>query len=1160
MSPQIQLEAVRRRARRLLVTRRLGQAVAAAVGVALALGVLDYLLRLPGWLRLGIAVAVAAGAAWWVATRLGRAWRFAPTLPELALRAEARFPAMRGVLAGGLELATTGGALAAASAARAREAAAGTPFHELVEPRPARRAAGLGLAAALAGAGLVALAPAAAATAAARWLHPLGDAAWPLRHAVSLAPLPAVLPASQELALRAAVEGPSAAGLRVWAEARFEEAGSGRAIARTRTLMPAVEAGAGVEAASAGGPVPFAARVPLPPEVAAALASGSAAGVVASVRVVAGDGASEPQERPVRERPRPASAAATVSPPAWAAGLVPEAAVALDAEAERLGRVAALAGSGVELAIGFSRPLPAGTLRGAAPALAGLPAGGVVEPRPASADPADGLLARFPLAADARVTLRLRDGDADAPATLQDAVPRTLDLVARPDDPPRARVSGPAADGSVLATAVLPVAAAGSDDLALLGLSLEAAAERGGAADTPRVLAESASVGRELEAAGEIDLAAFGVGPGDAVVLHAVARAPGPGGVVETRSAPRTLRIVDASTLLAEVRREVAAVRREARGLAAEQARLREAEDAEPASAASRQARLARAVEAARARLDAVADRLRANRADEPGLVATLEAAGERLAQAAEAAGAAGEAMADPAAAAPEQREAEAELQAAADLLDAGGDAAALRLDARALADAQRALRAEAARLLPETAGRSPEQLTPEQREAVEALAREQEALAERAQELLDKLREASADPGSTDAERAASAAMAEAAQAAAQAGLTAAMDGAAEAAAENQLAGAGEAQDAALEALGRVLEAFEGQERRRRELLQARLAGLVERVERLRADAAAEEAKLDAGPTAAALVALAEPLSSVWERSLALSGDAGAERETEPAVAPLDRAAAAQARGIAGLRAATAVPARAAQREGIAGLDEALATLKRLAEAQRAEDEAEREARLRGLYAALADRQDALADAVDPLAGEPAPDRRARATLRGFAAPQEAMAGEADALEQRAGEGAIFAAVHADVEDAMTRAAARLRAGDALGSVSADQRSAAAGLRAMADALVPPPPKNDFAEGGGGAGGGGGGAPPPDVPSAAQVKLLRGMQARLLADASALRAPGAAPADAATGRDLAARQRRLLDLGRALAEQVRQQNPGPAGSADPPAADGDTP
>ena len=1154
MPVKLQLEAVRRRARRLLLLRWLGRALAVAAAVALGLALLDWGLRLPGWLRLGLGVAVAAAGVWWLGTRLLRARSFRPPLAELALRAEERFPALRGVLASGIELAgvdAVGGAgaggLARVAAAEAERAGAAAPLGELVEAGPARRALAAGLAAAMLVAGAAALAPEAAATAAARWLNPLGPAEWPRRYRVAVDPLPAVLAAGTPLTLHAAVEGPSATE-RAWAVVRFEDARSGRRLASEEVLLAdAAEPGEPQEpGGEAGAERRVSGRVEVPDAVRAALEADPDAQVRAVVSVTAGDAASEAQERPVRERPRVVSAVARLRPPAYAAGLVPEREQRLDVDAESLGRVSALRGSSVELELGFSRPLPAEVLA-AGP---GAVWSGLDDAVPTSGGGRGTLTLAFGLDEEATAEFRLRDGPAGAPGTLADAVPRRLELHPKADEDPRARVSEPAADFSVLATAVLPVAAAGSDDLTLSALSLEAAAPGG----EPRLLAEAGAVGRELEARGTLEVSSFGVGPGGTLVLHAVARAPGLDGPVEVRSAPRTLRVVDASTLLGEVRRELAAVRREARGLASEQERLRADPPAtaeEAPAAAQRQDRLTRAAAAAARRLDAVAERLELNRADEPELDAAVGAAGEQLDAAvasAEAASADLKEAPDPAAAqaaAEAQEAAEAALRAAADLLDAGGDAAALRLDARALADAQRALRAEAAALLPETAGRAPEDLDALLRERVEALERDQAALAERAEALEEALRNASQDPGSTDAERAAAEAAAEAAQAAAEAGLEARMQEAAGAAGENRLADAGGAQDEALAALDRVLGAFEGQAERRRELLRARLAELLDRVKRLREDTAAAEEALAAAADAAAVVGLAEPLSALWERALAVAGDAAAEEATAPAEPPLNAAAAAKLRAIGQLRAATAVPARASEREAIASLDAAIAELERLAEAQREEEAAEEKAKMRALYAALADRQDALAGEVEPLAGGDgdAPDRRARATLRGLAGPQEGLTAEAAALEERAGEGAVFAAVHAEIDAAMTRSAARLRSGDALAAVPADQRSAAASLRAMADALVPPPPGNGFAEGGGG--GGGGGGAPLDVPPAAQVKLLRGMQAQLLAESDALRAAEAA-ADPEAGARLAARQRTILSLGRELAEQLQQNAPPP--------------
>ena len=100
-----QLESVRRWARILLVIQVLLRWLMVLLGSALVCGLIDFALRLPGWLRLLVGVVIAMATTVWVVESLARALRFAPALSVLAQRAERLFPQLAGVFATGLEFA-----------------------------------------------------------------------------------------------------------------------------------------------------------------------------------------------------------------------------------------------------------------------------------------------------------------------------------------------------------------------------------------------------------------------------------------------------------------------------------------------------------------------------------------------------------------------------------------------------------------------------------------------------------------------------------------------------------------------------------------------------------------------------------------------------------------------------------------------------------------------------------------------------------------------------------------------------------------------------------------------------------------------------------------------------------------------------------------------
>ncbi|MFM9956984.1 MAG: hypothetical protein ACKVZJ_02830, partial [Phycisphaerales bacterium] len=79
------LAGLTRRARRVLVTQRVVVLIAATIAVAIALALLDYALRVPGWLRMLTLPAWLGllGWSWWTWVR--PALRFNPDETEVAL-------------------------------------------------------------------------------------------------------------------------------------------------------------------------------------------------------------------------------------------------------------------------------------------------------------------------------------------------------------------------------------------------------------------------------------------------------------------------------------------------------------------------------------------------------------------------------------------------------------------------------------------------------------------------------------------------------------------------------------------------------------------------------------------------------------------------------------------------------------------------------------------------------------------------------------------------------------------------------------------------------------------------------------------------------------------------------------------------------------------
>jgi len=1209
-----QLDQVARRARRMLLTQRVCGVVAAVVVTLAVLGPLDYWLRLPGAVRLGLGLGWLGLAAWRLVPGLVRAWRFTPPRDGLARRLEQRVPALRGRLVSALEFGLTPArfapphaapvtaALAATAVSRtgADAAAAGIGRHlnEMVDPAPTRRWLAAGLAAVAAVAAVLAAAPGPGVTALQRWFAPLGAAAWPARVALDAPPLPAVLPVDTPAELRVGVTRGDAPGLRVWAHHRFVAgplAGTGAAELMTRqddAARPAASAKASARRYRLNWDAPAAAL--------RAVQSAADTGVAADVWFTAGDGATAPRRVAWVARPRLLAAAADVRAPAYAAGRVPDRTLDLEPGGDTL---AARGGSTVTLRLAFNKTLDAAGDRdaGAAvqlmPAIVALPDATLTRPDPRSAE--------LTWTLRESVTDTVRPVDAHG---LSATPPPTLRFVAEPDAPPRVAWETPTADRAVLATARLPVAAEAGDDLAVSWLTVSAAREPAGsdggstgAEDSPTplpepfVLAQSTDPQASVRVSAVLDLAARGAEPGDVFTLDAEAQdlhaADGPAREA-VRAPSRRISVITAAQLAERLRADLAAVRRQAVRLERDQAALAARDPGAPAThtqRAAEQGRLNTRLDAPAAQLNQVAQQIAMNGLDEPALASLVTDAAARATRAREA-GVQAAATLDAAgpdadaAAQPQQEAARAALAELSALLDRGRDALGLKLELARLRTEQDRLAQDTRALLPRTVGRDADTLDADTRAALAELAERQAALAEAAATAVSGMQRAAeslatdadtAEPtadqteptaealAAADRARAAAQALAEAAAVAQRQGLAPGLRDSAQAVADNRLAQAGSGQLNALETLDAMLEQLGEEETLRQAILKRRRLELIDRLRRLVADQSAElEALARAADAGGPLAALAAAQSRLWVRTVAAetlaraAGDGSATQADTPAVAGhLVSAAAGQTRAQPALARGSAADARAAETSALSALERALTAA--LAAEDDATQDATRDERaaLRKAYAELADRQDELRTrtaAAVPAPGAALP-RRVRAALRGLGAEETALRTDAAALAEQIEGTLVFKQTHARIDAAATTAAETLRAAAPAPDRAARAQSRVSTLlRAMAAALEDPEKTQDFASADpGGGGGGGAGDPPPLVPPLAELLLLRGMQQAVYDETRGL--DEQTPADvAARAAELGAEQRGLADLARRLIEQLSPAAPVP--NPEPPA------
>jgi hypothetical protein len=229
-----ELGRIRNRGRLLLLTQRISVVLAAAMLTAFVVGLVDYFLRLPDGLRLVLLVGGAGALGWAIARYLAPALWFTPSLTEVALRVERSHPDLAGRLASGIELAAAGAgggnSFAARSIEDAESRAQRAHLGDVIRPGRTGRNAGMFLAAGALVALVIVLAPGLAQIGAARLFAPWSGAKWPARTAIeSLMGDVTVHPRGSALPLRAqATKAPGGKldALRVVARYRLHVAGS----------------------------------------------------------------------------------------------------------------------------------------------------------------------------------------------------------------------------------------------------------------------------------------------------------------------------------------------------------------------------------------------------------------------------------------------------------------------------------------------------------------------------------------------------------------------------------------------------------------------------------------------------------------------------------------------------------------------------------------------------------------------------------------------------------------------------------------------------------------------------------------------------------------------------------------------------------------------
>lgn len=627
------LARVRSAARRLLTVQALAWLLAVVAGGAFAIGALDYALRTPAAFRIALWILGVGGAGWLVGRWVLPAWRFNPSLTELALRIErtpeAARAGLRGTLATALDLSRREDPAAEADETLLRAGVISLARQGLVGFRLAPAV----LAGASAGRGVllafaalvpmvltVALAPKLARTGVQRVLTPWTGAEWPKRTAMVDATGVRAHPIGTSVTLRAMVtETDRRLGRTdVWANYRVVREGSTVPAARVRddrqqrVLLTSQMREVSARVTGSSG-----ASQDVLGEPYERLLDPAGLGVSGDLSFAGGGSPSRPEPgvttvleywfetednatAPARilmvEPPAIISTSARVFPPSYAsepssdalggtggvegfsAGFVRGEVDLGPGRDERASVAPVLAGSKIVLAMTLNKPMPAPRSPAEVFGEDALPADMSIE--------GEGSLWRVSWTAGRSVRLptRLRDEHGIA-----NALESAYQFTVVDDQASGATVLDPAQDESVTAAATLEVVGEGRDDVGLAWAALESerASPPAGSAGAPAeasghrvVLARSPEAGAPgsvlaLKVSARLDLSALDLRPRDEIWLTALAQDSFlMDGTTHdaTRSVVRRLRVIAESELVEQIRGELNGVRQAAIRLDQDQA------------------------------------------------------------------------------------------------------------------------------------------------------------------------------------------------------------------------------------------------------------------------------------------------------------------------------------------------------------------------------------------------------------------------------------------------------------------------------------------------------------------------------------------------------------------------------------------------------------
>ena len=621
------IEKIRRTMRRTVVERHASAIVSVVVASVVVVAMADRLLRFPSGFRWVILIVGLGAIGWAVSRRLWPAFRFHPSLVDVALRIERIAPPLSGRLASCVEFESTasgrGNPLAARSVRDLQTRITTVRFEDVIDPTLAHRLFGLAVVICIATVALVAWRPADASIAGRRVFTPWSDAKWPARTEVLDRVEPDLVHARGEpLAMTADLVRGDPASDRVFLQIRRIE--DGDATEWQRLVLTRQQAGRFERIVDTDAD-----------EIQYAFETEDDETPIRSIRIV--------------PAPSVRSATAVVGPPAYAAGrgeIRSDLGPGTDRRS-RLGQTV-LEGSDLELDLVLERPIPIErTASGAIDPAFVVRTISVPGERPVkldvdAADPTRWRLStRLDQGGDVEIVLRDQYG-------LRNLDPIRYRFSTVADRVPTTTITRPAMDQTVSIDAVVDVRAEARDDVGLATFQVDATLVRNGVgsrvetigfmerSDDPAATTADATLDLGFEVAS--------VAPevGDEILLVAIATdefMEGGSPRDPVRSSTRRLRIVSEIELLEQLQSALGSIRRSAIRLDDDQARIADAVRREGVDRASirEQGRLSDRIGSVREAIESIDARRGSNRLEDELLADILDQA-RNLVEAAEAA------------------------------------------------------------------------------------------------------------------------------------------------------------------------------------------------------------------------------------------------------------------------------------------------------------------------------------------------------------------------------------------------------------------------------------------------------------------------------------------------------------------------------------------